>query len=62
MTAEMAELAALRDRVDGHDARFDALYALMRETVRAAGIELDGPSGRERRRGRHLHLVKDGQP
>jgi hypothetical protein len=62
MTAELAELAALRDRVDGHDARFDALFTLMRETVRAAGIELDGPSGHESRRGRHLRLVKDGRP
>ncbi len=61
MNAATAELAALRERVDGHDARFDALFTLMRETARAAGVDLDNPSRQEGRRERHLHLVKDGQ-
>jgi hypothetical protein len=62
VTADMAELVTLRERVDGHDARLEALFMLMRETVRAAGIEPDNPAGPEARRQRHLHLVKDGHP
>jgi hypothetical protein len=60
--AHQEQLAALHERVDGHDAKFDALFTLMRETVRTAGVDLDNPSVQERRRDRHLHLVTGGQP
>lgn len=58
----MAEFAALRERVDGHDAKLEALFMLMRETMRAVGVDPDKPSGDHGRRERHLYLVKGGQP
>jgi hypothetical protein len=58
---QAAEIAALGNRVDDHDAEFEALFKLMRDTVKAAGIDLEAAARRELRRGRHLHLVKGGQ-
>ncbi len=58
----MAELVTLRERVDSHDARLEALFMLMRETVRAVGLDPDDASRTDGRRGRHLQLVKGGQP
>jgi hypothetical protein len=58
----MAELAELQERVDGHDAKFDSLFALMDAIIRDAGLGHDNPSRPDGRRGRHLQLVKGGQP
>jgi hypothetical protein len=62
MSADMAELVTLRERVDGQDAKFDSLFALMQAVVHEAGIDPDNPSMPGERRERHLHLVKGGRP